>query len=76
MFFLSIFSNLLSFLKPSLFKDYHVIAVHKDFNKKKSFVYDFDSTLDFPEEFNNYVNKAIRDENIFQSKFHRYYSFV
>lgn len=48
-----------------------MIAIHKNQEKRESYVYDLDTTLDFPIDFNEYVKKAIREEKLFQSQFHR-----
>ena len=40
--------------------DYHVIFIHKI--GKDSYVYDFDSILDFPLKFNEYFEKALKFE--------------
>ena len=39
--------------------DYHVICIDKCNRLKKSFVYDYDSTLEFPVSFDEYAKKSL-----------------
>ena len=56
--------------------DYHVIGIHKSSKLKKSFVFDFDATLEFPVSFEIYSQRALcLIENI-HKKFVRKYRVV
>ena len=53
--------------------DYHVIGIHKCQKLKKSFVYDFDTTLEFPVSFEIYGQKALLLLENISKKYERKY---
>jgi hypothetical protein len=55
----------------SNFKDYHVILIHKNATTFKSYVYDLDTTLNFPEIFEVYLSKALVELPNIMRKFRR-----
>ncbi|CAG8630576.1 5104_t:CDS:2 [Ambispora leptoticha] len=60
--------------------DYHVILVYTqpmyDKEKKKSWVYDLDTTLDFPCDFETYAREALIDVNNDDESFERLYRVI
>ncbi|TPX64193.1 hypothetical protein SpCBS45565_g06066 [Spizellomyces sp. 'palustris'] len=44
--------------------DYHVFAIVKPKNTQSAMVYDFDTLLDFPTTFSNYINESFRSSRL------------
>jgi hypothetical protein len=54
---------------PLFLQDYHVILLHKENTGVQ--VYDFDTTLNFPCSLEEYASNALRNEQNFETIFHR-----
>ncbi|XP_071941162.1 protein N-terminal glutamine amidohydrolase-like [Antedon mediterranea] len=54
--------------------DYHVILIYEE--AEGCHIYDLDTWLSFPSSFDDYIQKAIRDENLMQQKYHRKFRMV
>ncbi|PIK46859.1 hypothetical protein BSL78_16276 [Apostichopus japonicus] len=54
--------------------DYHVILICQ--SNQKSFVYDLDSTLQFPCSFDEYVQLALRSDAYLQRQLHRMFRVI
>ncbi|KAL5110643.1 Protein N-terminal glutamine amidohydrolase [Taenia crassiceps] len=61
---------------PEGFVDYHVIAIERLNLDRAFWVYDLDSTLEFPCEVARYWSKAIRPNSMFGQEFERYFRIV
>ncbi|XP_028402330.1 protein N-terminal glutamine amidohydrolase-like [Dendronephthya gigantea] len=54
--------------------DYHVILLHK--RTTDAYVYDLDTTLDFPCNLKEYAEKALQNESQFITTFHRFFRVI
>lgn len=53
--------------------DYHVILIY---HRRQAWVYDLDTTLAFPTQFNDYFDLALRDNSLLLPKYHRMYRVI
>ena len=53
----------------SCLQDYHVIFIHS--NETDCYVYDLDSTLSFPSRFEEYLEHAVKCDELLPAQFQR-----